>query len=408
MCLNAKFAHNVTLNVDTSLYRFNWLGQSKKMNSRGEQSLQRNEATNNLASAVAQSVFRLSPANSLSVAHTFSRLARSNRSKLEGYDDADPSDKLSVKNISGLSFSHSVPEVWNAVAFVKHYLISASGPASASGVDRLSALSRHWGYGLASTVFFASCLQAKLSYENACRLPSAEELFGDDDLESGSVSIRPETSHNVNFSLSFSRTLNKHAFFCEAGLVFRNTDDCIKRNLNGIIGASYLNYGKVATRGFNVSLRYDFNKRLSLGANFTDMSIRDRQKTILGSSGVNVSYGQMMPNVPYIFADADLSYRWRNVFRRGCTLSLSYANYYLHDFCYNAANVGVSNKSDYMVPMQFSHDASLAFSARNGRYNLTLQAKNFTDEDLYDNFSLQKAGRAFYAKFRLYLHKLNK
>ena len=40
-----------------------------------------------------------------------------------------------------------------------------------------------------------------------------------------------------------------------------------------------------------------------------------------------------------------------------------------------------------------------------GRYNLSVECRNFTDEKLYDNFSLQKAGRAFYAKVRVCLGK---
>lgn len=35
------------------------------------------------------------------------------------------------------------------------------------------------------------------------------------------------------------------------------------------------------------------------------------------------------------------------------------------------------------------------------RYNVSLECRNFTDEKLYDNFSLQKAGRAFYGKLRV-------
>ena len=34
-------------------------------------------------------------------------------------------------------------------------------------------------------------------------------------------------------------------------------------------------------------------------------------------------------------------------------------------------------------------------------HNVSLECRNFTDEKLYDNFSLQKAGRAFYGKLRV-------
>lgn len=54
------------------------------------------------------------------------------------------------------------------------------------------------------------------------------------------------------------------------------------------------------------------------------------------------------------------------------------------------------------VPEQFSHNLGITYSIKNGRYNLSLECKNFTDEKLYDNYSLQKAGRAFYGKVRVY------
>lgn len=52
---------------------------------------------------------------------------------------------------------------------------------------------------------------------------------------------------------------------------------------------------------------------------------------------------------------------------------------------------------------QFSHNLTLTYSMCRGRYNVSLECRNFTNEKLYDNFSLQKAGRAFYGKVRIYL-----
>jgi len=42
------------------------------------------------------------------------------------------------------------------------------------------------------------------------------------------------------------------------------------------------------------------------------------------------------------------------------------------------------------------------YGIKNGRYNISFECRNFTDAKLYDNFSLQKAGRAFYGKLRIY------
>ena len=60
------------------------------------------------------------------------------------------------------------------------------------------------GYGVAGTYFVLKGLQAKLSYERAFRLPTNEELFGDEDLELGSIGLKPEKSDNINLNLSYN------------------------------------------------------------------------------------------------------------------------------------------------------------------------------------------------------------
>lgn len=41
----------------------------------------------------------------------------------------------------------------------------------------------------------------KASYEKAYRLPTIEEMFGDEDLEMGDMTLKPESSHNLNLNL---------------------------------------------------------------------------------------------------------------------------------------------------------------------------------------------------------------
>lgn len=261
------------------------------------------------------------------------------------------------------------------------------------------------GYGAAGTYFILPGLQAKLSYEKAYRLPTIEEMFGNEDLEMGDIGIRPENSDNVNLNLSYNRTFGRHSVYVEGGLVYRNTKDYIQRNITDLSGgksaATYINYGKVLTKGYNISARYGFGKWVSVGGNFTQMDVRDNMKTSISGSAENIAYKERMPNLPYIFADSDVTFYWRDLGRKGNALTVSYDNQYLHSFTYYSSKIG-SNKGDYVVPSQFSHNLSLSYSLRDGRYNLSFECRNFTDEQLYDNFSLQKAGRAFYGKVRVY------
>lgn len=275
-----------------------------------------------------------------------------------------------------------------------------------SNYVRTSRTVSSWGYGAAGTYFFVEGLQAKLSYERAYRLPTIEEMFGDEDLESGQISLRPESSHNMNLSLSYSKTWGRHSVYVEGGLVYRDTHDYIQRNVQDLSGgkenATYINYGNVLTKGYNLSARYSLGRWLSLGGNFTQMDVRDNERYQIGSSGnevENLGYRSRMPNVPYRFADFDANLYWHNLGGQGNVLTLTYDNQWTHAFSYYSEVIGSS--SDYIVPDQFAHNLSLSYSLKNGRYNFSVECRNFTDEDLYDNFSLQKAGRAFYGKVRV-------
>ena len=275
-----------------------------------------------------------------------------------------------------------------------------------SNYVRTSRTVSSWGYGAAGTCFLLEGLQAKLSYERAYRLPTIEEMFGDEDLESGQISLRPESSHNVNFSLSYARTLGSHSFYVEGGLVYRDTHDYIQRNVQDLSGgrenATYINYGNVLTKGYNLSARYSLGRWLSLGGNFTQMDVRDNEPYQIGSTGnavENLGYRSRMPNVPYRFADFDANFYWRDLGGRGNLLTLTYDNQWTHSFSYYSEVIGSS--SDYIVPDQFAHNLSLTYSLKSGRYNFSVECRNLTDADLYDNFSLQKAGRAFYGKIRV-------
>ena len=83
-------------------------------------------------------------------------------------------------------------------------------------------------------------------------------------------------------------------------------------------------------------------------------------------------------------------------------MSFTYETRFVEKFCYYSMVIG-TNSNDFMVPNQLSHNMSLTYSMDNGRYNFSLECLNFTNERLYDNFSLQKAGMGIYGKMRINL-----
>ncbi len=407
--LTANYNKNMINNVDTSSLEYNWRGETRPLRMPGEQSYQNIRSDNNNWNGTLTANYRIGKAHTFTFNHVLNSFQRSNRSLLDEDSEANAIPKETRKNISGLSYRLMPSEYWNASVFGKYYNQFIAGPiATSSAQDKYTRITNSvsaMGYGAAGTYFILKSLQAKLSYEKAYRLPTNEEMFGDEDLETGDISLKPENSNNLNFNLSYNDLFGKHSIYVEGGVIYRNTKDYIQRNIvdlsGGKSGAAYVNHGKVLTKGYNISVRYGFADWISIGGNFTQMNVRDNVKTVSsGTSQESLTYGARMPNLPYRFANSDVTFYWKNLGQKGNRLAVTYDNLYMHSFPLYSEVIG--SESEFVVPTQFSHNLTLSYGIQNGRYNLSFECRNFTNEKLYDNFSLQKAGRSFYGKVRVY------
>lgn len=409
LSFNANYNRDYTTNVDTASVKYNWRGETDRLNAPGEQSYQLSQSINNNWSATFTANYRLSENHLFTINDVFNSFNRSNEDLRYDPPSKDEFSKVTSKNIVGLSYRYMPNTKFNFSVFGKQYHIHASGPiatSSAQDVYQLSSRSiDHFGYGAAGTWFMPLGFQLKASYEKAYRLPTIEEMFGDEDLEMGDISLKPEASHNVNLNLSYNAAFGSNIVYVEGGFIYRDTHDYIQRNILALSGgksaATYVNYGRVDTKGFNISARYSYSRWVSLGGNFSLMNVRDNMPTAQGSTVANIAYKERVPNLPYLFADSDVNFYWHGLGGKGNVLTVTYDNQYTHSFTYYSANIG-SRNDDYTVPDQFAHNLMVSYGIRNGRYNLSLECRNFTNAALYDNFSLQKAGRAFYGKVRIY------
>lgn len=413
LTLSANYNLNITNNVDTASYQYNWFGHKRKMATLGEQSYQNSRSRNAVWNGTLTSNYRIGEYQTLTLNHVASAFARHSQSfvgatnKLTSFD----MPKTTIKHITGLSYRLMPSDKWNVSVFGKHYYQFNEGPVSTSadGVGNYELRNRtvsSLGYGLAGTYFIIPNLQAKLSYEHAYRLPNTEELFGDDDMESGKTNLRPEKSDNVNINLSYNIPVGKHALYVEGGYIYRDTKDYIRRALSRFGGtqfASYENHGRVVTSGYNLSMRYSYSNWFNMGGTFNQMDAIDHEPFRAGgTTQTNLNYMFRIPNQPYQFANADASVVWHNLFAKGNTLTLEYSLFYQKKFPLYAEGLGDPSTKNY-VPDQLSHNVTLNYMLRRGKYNISLECRNLSDSQLFDNFSLQKAGRAFYAKFRVSL-----
>jgi outer membrane receptor protein involved in Fe transport len=410
--LTANLNKNMSHNVDTATYIYNWRGESKYDGSRGEQSYQDSEFDNKNWNTTFNATYRIGERQTLMLNNVLTSFDRNMRAA--AFDDAltatDTMPKMSRKNVAGLSYLFNYNNKWNVSAFAKHYLQYSRGPRAVTVDTRIQyQLAEETftaiGYGVVGTVFLKD-VQLKLSCEKAFRLPTDSELFGDEDLEQGNTGLKAENSDNYNLNLSLNKEIDrKHFIYADAGFMLRNTKDYIRRIAEAVKSstqaayASHVNHGYVRNIGVNGEVRYSYANLVAAGVNVTYQDIRDNEPK-LQSKSESFTYRIRMPNMPYFFGNADAELKLQNFLRKKNHLNIGYAANYVHEFTLNFENIAATGKK--MVPSQFSHDLSATYIIADGRYNVALECRNLTDAKLYDNFSLQKPGRAFYVKFRYF------
>src|SRR5690606_34641614 len=235
--VNANYNRNRNENIDTAARTYNWEGQYKPKRSVGEGASTLSKFENRNGSVTANARYNLSDQHFFNVNNTFTTFIRKSRNNLALIDDLTARDTMrsrTSKNVLGISYQFDSKKNWNMTAFYKLYSqhmigavdTSSSNTAVYAEQTRNTANS---GYGLAGTYFFRD-LQFKLSYEKAYRLLGSNELFGDENLETSNTSLRPEKSDNINFNVAYNKIFNEqHDFYVEAGLIYRNTYDYIRR-----------------------------------------------------------------------------------------------------------------------------------------------------------------------------------
>lgn len=409
--LTGRYDFTTTQNVDEEARRYSWTGEYEPMVTRGESQLQNTIFEGKTGYITSHLDYQLNEKHSFQLTHTFSNYTRRNKNMLiTNYTlDSDFMRRVNEKNISGLSYKFTPSERWNILAFGKYYNTAVTGPVIVSGYGSRAVYEEEthhtqaWGYGGATTYQLLKPLQVKLSYEKSFRLPTDTELFGDGDLEIGNYKLKPENSDNLNVNLSYQPAFKAHSLLVEAGFAYRYIKDYIIRSIisaganEGSAGSR--NHGKVLNMGVDATLRYFYKDVFSVGGNLSYMNLRNKEE-FTETGRLSAIYNDQLPNMPYLFGNADATCNIGSLIAKHDKLSLNYNLFFTEEFFTSWQSEGTKIK----VPRQLSHDVSLTYYTPNKRLSLSVEAKNITDELLYDNYSLQKAGRAFYAKlsYRFY------
>ncbi|MDR3251927.1 MAG: TonB-dependent receptor plug domain-containing protein [Tannerella sp.] len=413
--VNANYNFGYSQNVDTLARQYNWYGQYRETGRKGESNYSLAKYYNNNGSITLNVNYKISDRHGISLNNVLTAFDRitSNPLAMEGTINAtDTFPKVTVKNVSGAAYRFDYSRRWNASLFIKNYTQYTKGPRNIStttnsyNYELFDNTLGTTGYG-AATTYIIKDIQLKASYEKTYRLPTSNELFGNEDLEKSNTVLRPENSNNYNFNLSYEKIfIRQHSVFIDGGVMYRDINDYIRRVVENMHNtAAFENHGHVTNAGYSGEVRYAYKRLVSAGANVTYQNLVNREKYKSGTSSVvSTSYLSRVPNVPYIYGNGDIGIFLAGVGRRNNTLSIGYNTLYVHEFPLRWGTNGAYDTKD-MIPAQFSHDANITYSVDNGRYNLSLECRNITDERMYDNFSLQKPGRSFSVKARYFFSK---
>ncbi|MCT4221339.1 TonB-dependent receptor [Elizabethkingia anophelis] len=261
-----------------------------------------------------------------------------------------------------------------------------------------------WGYGFATTVKIVKGLGAKGSFERSYRLVEPQEIFGDGVAVTSNMNLKPETSNNVNVGLYYNHHWGAHAFRAEGAGYIRDTKDFIYTVPNLYNSTfKYENLSNIFTKGLEGELSYQYKRLLNVLMNISYNKAYDNTKFANNNEEViSATYKKDVPNQPWLFGNVNVSLGKDDWLQKDSRVELYYGLQMTEWFYKNWQSYG-NPRNIPVIPRQTLHNIGISYSMKNGRYNLAFDVTNLGDALAYDNFKLQKQGRAFYLKFRYLL-----
>lgn len=400
----ANYSHRIIDFRDVSMWRYDWLGRRVTDLARSGETGNPSDSSlwQNTGFGRAVATWEIAAEHTLRAALTPNFVARFGTERERASPDAI--DRLSPPRslftlVSGIEYEINLwDDALSNVLFVKDYVYQAAIKAYPIGSDQLvsrSASKHSLGVGDALRVRLAPWLYAKASYEYATRLPRPDEVLGDGALVQPNPTLEPEVSHNGNLGarLEWKRTPAGN-FMVDINGFVRDSYRLILLN-GGSQTARFENVFGARSLGVESAASWTAPRGLmSVDGTFTWL---DQRNTSTEGQFADLA-GDRLPNRPYLFATWGARSHFAGIPSADDSLEPFYYGRYVHAFFLSWESLGGASRIP--VPQQVSHDLGLSWLMNRdfGRFSLTLEVQNVTDAKLYDNYRVQRPGRAFYAK----------
>jgi outer membrane receptor protein involved in Fe transport len=302
------------------------------------------------------------------------------------------------KNIAGLAWQHHFSHRLTSVTALKYYWYQAKGFTIDNMVFNPATQSKQqvgWSESLKWDI--RRHWLVKLSYEYAARLPDEFEVFGDVSLVKANPSIQPENSHNLNITARYSPS----KFTAGINGFFRLTDNIIFLQASPR-SSQYRNLLKSLSAGIEGEVSYQFSPALSIWANGTFQHIINKSNKENTGNIDDRYYNQRLPNKPFLFANSELQWTRRNLFRHHHSLQCWYGINYVNWFYLYWSNDG-RRDTKAIIPTQFVQQAGVSYAIQNNRAAISVEVHNLGNARVYDNFNVQLPGRTWNLKCRIFI-----
>lgn len=392
--------------IDTSSLKYNWLGESITRNfndPKGE--LFERRSLLRLKDMVFRSNFSgeyfINKRHELYLNLTQNHLTRTGQDEVDEFNQSFESPNYVQKNLIGLAYTYRTKnDKVEGTIFGKQYWYSGKIiTQDYSDNELISEPSfSKTGYGAVITWKAFNKFQVKSSFEKAYRIPESFEILGDGIYVRPNPELQPEISNNANVGIRYKKQIKKVDLALESNLFYRSSKDFIRYNPLGPFG-EYENLNNVTTTGIEGSARINYNEFLILTSNITYQNLRDQSKFDEGLP--NTNYKSRIPNIPYLFGNTRLGISPLKKSSNNKLITY-WGMRYVHDFFLTWADLG-NPSSKNIIPRQLTHNLEIEYAMKEGRYNLSLAIINLTNATVFDNFNIQKPGRALYFKMRYFL-----
>jgi vitamin B12 transporter len=404
--LVTSYAHRVISYTDAARWVYNWFGQRvsvRRTSAEADEEPEDNRTYENALFARMLGAWTVAAGHVLRGVVTPRWTTRTGDELIQdsptAFDPLNTTNRLATL-VSGFEYeSNWFGNRLSNIAFVKDYLYATDAREEVPENDSFRDMDidvHRLGFGDSLRYRFTPWLLAKASYEYTTRLPEPDEVFGDAEQVAPNLDLKPEVSHNANVGPRLEiESAGLGEFTLDVNAFVRATDQQIILLVSQIRSA-YENVYTARSSGLEGSFAISTLERtLHLDGALTWQDIRNTS-----SAGKFADFeGDPIPNRPHLFGSWGASVRVPRVGGPRNALELYYSGLYVHGFYRSWESAGVRS-SKQLISAQTTHDAGVTWSVKNSfaRVASTFEIDNFTDAKVYDEFGLQRPGRAFYVK----------